>query len=48
MTYVINGVKIHKDEFLRIAREAQLQNTPKFTHILQTLNTNQNEQNKRL
>jgi hypothetical protein len=48
MTYVINGVKTTLEEFLRIAREAQLQNTPKFTHVSQTLNTNQNEQNKRL
>jgi hypothetical protein len=37
MTYRINGVKTTKEEFLRIAREAQRLNVPKFTYIAQTL-----------
>ena len=37
MTYVINGVKIHKDEFLRIAREAAQLKLPLFSYIAQTL-----------
>ena len=43
MIYKINGVKTTLEEFLRIAREARLQNVPKFTHVSQTLNAQSND-----
>jgi hypothetical protein len=43
MTYVINGVKIHKDEFLRLANEASRLKLPLFSYIAQTLTAKLND-----